>query len=271
MRKSIAWSLILCGCMSGCDVSAVITKPPAERVTKNGLKSSVGKVQTLTPKAKQTDEDAEEPTTQASTGGAAAETADNTVSEQPAASAANDSAAEVAETTLKLIEAANADIGMIPVLADDGSVASLLYQNDRSTITWKVEATRGPSALTVSKVKLTLTPEAWYPAPQDPFASEEGVASDTEEATEASEVEEATPPQVVELQPAELGWATAIAAGTTVTLTYETNVPAIRSFLQSHFGVSRFSLKMALLDASGEPLIGESDEPFTLEQSIQVL
>lgn len=271
MRKTIAWTLILSGCLSGCDVSAVISKPPAERVTKSGIKSSVGRVQKLTPKAQEAEEEGQESTAQPTTGGTSTVPGDSAATEQPVASEASGTEAEVAATTLKLAEAVNADIGMIPVMADDGSVTSLLFQNDRSTITWKVEATRGPSALTVSKVKLTLTPETWYPAPQDPFASEEEVASDTEEATEASEVEETNPPTVVEVQPVDLGWATTIAAGATQTLTYETNAPAIRSFLQSHFGVSRFALSITLLDAAGEPLVDESDDPFTLEQSIQVL
>lgn len=272
MRKSITWSLILSGCLSGCDVSAVISKPPAERVTASGLKARSGAVKTLKPPAP--DAEDQTPASQPSSGSTSETPADSDEAPEAAATEASETEteqqAEVAQTTLALVEATETDISVIPVLEDDGSVTSLLFQNDRSTLSWEVEATRGPSALAVSTVKLTLTPLTWYPVPQDPFASEEAVASDAEASTEG-EAAETIPPHVIEVQPAALSWPSAFAAGASQTLTYDTDAPAIRTFLENYYGVSRFSLTFTLLDAAGEPLVDASDAPFTLKHSIQVL
>ena len=270
MRKTVAWSLILTGCLSGCDVASVISKPPAERVTASGLKARPGAVKTLKPAAQDAEDRA--PASASPAGGTSDTPADNEEAPEAVATEAaeTEQEAEVAQTTLSLVEATETDISVIPVLEDDGSVTSLLFQNDRSMLSWEVEATRGPSALTVSTVKLTLTPLTWYPVPQDPFASEEAVASDAEASTE-SETQEAIPPHVIEVQPAALSWPSSFAAGASQTLTYDTDAPAIRTFLENYYGVSRFSLTVTLLDAAGEPLVNASDAPFTLKQSIQVL
>lgn len=273
MRKTVAWSLILTGCLSGCDVASVISKPPAERVTASGLKSSTGKVQKLTPKAKPTENEAPAPAA-----GNASKAPETDFTEQATASAPSETAtateATAGRTTLKLVETASTEIGMIPVLADDGSVTSLLFLNDRSAVSWTVEATQGPSALTVNNVKLSLTPESWYPIPADPFASEAATASEAEEATEATEateIEGTDPPTVVEVQPMDLGWAATIAAGATLKLTYETDSSEIRAFLEKHEGVSRFSLTLTLMDSTGEPLVDGEEKPVVLKQSVQVL
>ena len=270
MRKTMALSLILTGCLSGCDVAAVISKPPAERVTASGLKARSGAVKTLKPKAQ--DAEDQTPASQPSSGNTSETPAESDEVPETVATEASETEqeAEVAQTTLALVEATETDISVIPVIEDDGSVSSLLFQNDRSTLSWEVEATRGPSALAVSTVRLTLTPLTWYPVQQDPFASEEAVASDAA-ASDSSEAGGAQAPSVIELPPGELSWPASFAAGATQTLTYDADAAAIRTFLESNDGVSRFSLGITLLDAAGEPLMGESEEPFTLKQSIQVL
>lgn len=275
MRKTVPWSLILAACVSGCDVAAVIGAPPAERVTASGLKGKAQKVQKLQPRDEQPEQGASNEKQQASNGDAAPPPATGDAPASEASGSTATLAPSAERTTLKLVEPPPVAIGVIPVLADDGGVSSLIFQGDRSTLTWKVDATRGPQALTVSKIKLTLTPLSWYPIPEDPFASQETAASDAvasdAAASEAGEASAETPPKVVELAPGDLAWPTTVAAGASQTLSYELDNATLRSFLEDYYGVSSFSLSITLLDGSGDPLTDAEDTPFKLHHAIQVL
>lgn len=254
MRNPITLSVVLVSLLSGCSVSAPLSLD-TERVVK------APKLREVSAKANSSVR-----TLPAQRDKLAAPTTGSLERSEAGADASATSEAVATDVTpalaagpviLALKKAPPADIGLIPILDDEGLVDRMLVRGGLDSLDWAIAATPGSGPVRLAKVRVEFEAKSSYPLldPADAPASDELPVE----------------PMSADFTPNELSFPEAFAPGGETILALDLHSALFSSFLNLYYGTATLAVTLTLLGEDGQPLRDDRDRPLVLKHTLHIL
>jgi hypothetical protein len=164
---------------------------------------------------------------------------------------------------LKLADAEDASLKLIPMLDDNDKLQAVRTLPAAGTISWRVQAVG--AGLAIAKARFVLRREANRPPEPPRFVEGQPTPSPASPEPEQGE------PITHELAATAVEAPAAPRSGATFTLKLGLKGPEATAFLTANPRASRASATVTLLDAAGQPVPGEDGAPLTLKATVSVL